>query len=217
MNSTLLDIKLEIPTQSPLWIIFELKKLLGLDINEGPWIVGGAPMKIYIGGCLLNGDIDIFCSSQEQHEKCRKILYDYVKYKFIGRHLDDNGYLLSLFDENYIITTNNAITFIDSTTGYKFQLISKFMGETIQDIFDSFDFDCCKIATDGKNLYGSEKTFSDVDRGIIDLTGEANEFSLKRLQKYGLQYDFKPTDQTIEKIRKFGKENNWGFEVHEGY
>jgi hypothetical protein len=151
-----------------------------LSITDGPWIAGGAARKLWENNPWTTGDLDVFFTSGEQLATWKKIfetsLMVNVQEEFEKEtecmEQEDNTFTVELFNNFKCLQTkpknkfyvahqsDNAITYRmpgDSPlTGITVQMIKRRFGESVEKVWDSFDFHNCEFATDGKTLLASE-------------------------------------------------------------
>lgn len=133
----------------------------GCDLNGGPWVAGGAARKLWYGEDWINGDVDVWFSSQSQFDRANQLLTEFVTQSALSEHhttAAETFYHAPTQRKVPIHKTANAITFnlslsrISTKDVAKIQLINKRWFPSLEDVFQYFDFTVCKFATDGKNL-----------------------------------------------------------------
>lgn len=153
------------------------------NINDGPWIAGGAPICWYNNSSVELQDIDVWCKNKEQEIA-------------VIKRLTENFATIQL-------STRNAVTFIlrqDDQHSWKIQVITKQCFESIRELFDYFDITVCKIATDGGRFY-----FAD-DGVVRDLNSKTLRFvteqriNAQRMMKY-IFYGYKPLKSQLDYLR----------------
>ena len=103
--------------------------------GPGPWIAGGMPRQMIIGERDFN-DIDVWFSDRRQMEFARNALNETYGSRFWLEHNSDNA-------ETYRVDD------------FKVQLIKKKFFNSIDEVFDGFDFTCCQLAVDENlQIYG---------------------------------------------------------------
>ena len=144
------------------------------SFKSGPWIAGGAP-KTWMKQKQVKSDVDVYCSSEEQHNMLITRLTNYGFYK----HFD----------------TKNAITMRynqhddKNTIDYDVQLIKKEFFNHPYDVLDSYDFGQCQLVTDGYQVYGNPKW----DSQELQIQNYKSDTILKRFMKYyAYGYDVPP-------------------------
>jgi hypothetical protein len=173
----------------------EMLEIIKPDLDNGPWIAGGYPMRIYSGMELITSDIDVFFKDQQQLESHQKFFNDYCHplvscFDFSEKPPE----IKTRFNK---FSTTNADTYTDEH-GNKIQLIFNVFHKDLNSIFDHFDINLCKIATDGKIFIANESTYHDIENKILNFS-KIQSSSLKRFTKY-VKYGFKPSKETIEAI-----------------
>jgi len=68
------------------------------DIQQGPWIAGGACLRWFQGQPVGESDIDIFCSSREQAESIVERIKSYGRYS--TKYESDNAITLSYHNKD---------------------------------------------------------------------------------------------------------------------
>ncbi len=175
------------------------------DIDEGPWIAGGACLKwIQNQPVGKYSDIDVFCKNEQQ----AKELIDYI-----ANHLglkNHNGYTQKLFE------SKNATTFsIDANYNHwKIQVITCNYFNSIQEVIDLFDLSVCQVATTGNEWILGEKTAKDINQRNLRFN-KITSAAPKRLIKYWT-YGYTPVSGTIEVIQNH-PDCNWDFTNDEEY
>jgi hypothetical protein len=152
--------------------LFKLITALGFDLNmqNGPWIAGGAVRRTLMGGGVGESDIDVFFASSEQLAQCRSALESVgAKQK---RETDHNiEYVLTLGDSDQRI-----------------QLIRVAFHASASAVIDSFDFTICQFATDGKEVICGPYSLWDLSRkrlAVHKITFAVA--SMRRFLKYSRQ------------------------------
>lgn len=128
--------------------LFKVLGELGFDLNmqEGPWVAGGAVRRTLMGGGVGESDIDVFCASSEQLAKCRSALE--AKGGKQKRETEHNvEYSLKIGDSEQRI-----------------QFIRVAFYESADAVIDSFDFTICQFATDGKEVLCGPYSLWDLSR-----------------------------------------------------
>lgn len=127
------------------------------------WLAGGAILSLVVGSEINDFD-----------------LYFKTKYDAFEFYEELNGTLISVTDKSIVVKRhNNGKTYI-------FNLIIFKYFDYAQDIFDSFDFTCCKAAWTGKKFIYDSKFMPDVASRRISYTPSFRYpiASLLRVYKY---------------------------------
>lgn len=164
------------------------------DLENGPWIAGGAALQWYQGLPVGKSDIDIFCSSAKQAEqvltRLRKNSSHYVRYN-----------------------TDNAVSL--EWSGWDLQVIKRRYYSNIQEVIDSFDITVCQIATTGTDWVMNSNTAKDIRERNLRFTHPLHPDSIKRLTKYWI-YGYRPVEGTIDEIIN-DPITKWSFNPMEDY
>lgn len=193
-------------------ILSTIKKAINPNFENGQWIAGGLLVKSFFSDTFDNnrGDVDIFCSSQEQfvavNSKLEKLLKDNLKYDF-WVEVEGTPRFTDFIHETVGATTYK-ISFPERSVDIQ---VIKQTFFSLEALLDDFDFTCCRIATDFEDVVMSEETMYDLENKILRLDGPVTKKTLSRFFKYMYRYDFTPTKETIRKIHQFYSNNGWDF------
>lgn len=167
-----------------------------LDLQDGPWIAGGAARLAWHNIDLGDHDIDIFFANERQWE--------------------EYGKFCSKVDIENSFTTNNATTyqFKIKDLAFKLQLIKKDWYRDYESIFNNFDFTCCQFVTDGKNVITTENAINDTNKKILSYNNHTTRtLDTRRVIKYSF-YGFIPDKHILKQIIELSHANNlaynWG-------
>lgn len=159
----------ELPTVPRIdWTVVNL---ITPNLETGPWIAGGAPLRWFQGLPMEKGDIDVWCASDEQ-------------YAWLTKKIKDYG-------ANERIDTKNAVTYswsflnIDEPTAtkeFKIQLCKQ-QFDSAEQLISCFDFSVCQIATDGDRFVVGEMTVPDIASKTLRIVSKRPDL-LKRIVKY---------------------------------
>lgn len=187
-------VELPAPDFRPLFsdnIVARLSTYLELDIENGPWLAGGAVRKSYLGQSIENSDLDIWFASSEQFEKAKKQVIA------LGA------------SEAY--STDNAISykFYEGFKSYTIQLIRRRFFKSASEIINGFDFTVCQLATDGARLIVGEHTIRDIKTRTLRLAQyQLPEHIVPRIIKY-MVYGYRPCLELLEDIDDNSSTINW--------
>jgi hypothetical protein len=176
------------------------------DLEKGPWIAGGGPLRWYQNIPVDTSDIDVFCKDEKQ---AQRIISEVLNYSFNGK-------------SSTTFKTDNATTIkfqydhpgTDRYRDWNIQIITCRYFNSIQEVIDSFDLTVCKVATAGYEwLLGSNaaRDIKEKNLRFANLT----KTSPKRLVKYW-SYGFTPVEGTIQAIQQ-NAESNWNYFGEEEY
>lgn len=176
----------------------QLKGVLDLlpevSLRHGPWICGGAPRRLFQGKSLEEGDIDFFFRDSKSWLEFTKALEDH----------------------ELIIATKRAKTY--NVNGLKVQMINRQHYESLDKVFQDFDFSVCQIATDGKNLACTKQGQRDIQDGLIRFAPQgtvAKHTLVQRMAKY-VGHGFVPEPGLFELIVKSGMDYVSAWSIFEG-
>lgn len=185
----------------------DIVQLINPNMETGPWIAGGAPLR-WSQGLLCRSDVDVFFRSKEQ--------YDRTKAK-IDKLMDGVGLSGGV---SIRFQSENAITysFIDCTgqsSPFKLQLIYKNFYNTVYDIFENFDITVCKVAVGIEkgvlNFKYGETAYMDIKNKILRLSDrDINENVIRRIIKY-IGYGYIPEKGLMDRIIKENSLYTWDF------
>ena len=178
-----------------------------LNLETGPWIVGGAGRKLYQNSTWTGGDVDVFFRDDHQRREWTRRLLERNDDK-----LEDSGDLEDLFavytpkrKPQIIMTyyTDNAETWTltvkhqETYHDVKIQLIKARMAPNLQAIWDGFDFTVCQFATDGSSIVATSEATQDLSANQLVVVDPKNSRCLPlRILKY-YTYGFQVNDQLI--------------------
>lgn len=121
----------------------ELIDSLNLDIQHGPWIAGGAAISLYTKQVIH--DIDVYVTNRQQQLDLEQL--------FVDKHT------ITYESENALSVNVELV----KDERHKVQLIRKGLYKKIEEVFDTFDFSVCQIATDGKgNFVATPQALADL-------------------------------------------------------
>lgn len=187
-----------------------LKSMFSFDINKGPWLAGGAALKLYKEDFSYESDYDIWFSSEQQlravFEKVvnnanqkDKTITSSIETCIRNIFSDDDSKTSKLVHES-----DNAFTFHVPSIG-KVQLI-KLIKPTLSELLDDFDITICQVATDCSTIFLTDVALHDINKNVLKLSN-INKNSGARLVKYRL-YDYK-FDNTLVTSLKNDKTFEW--------
>lgn len=184
-----------------------LIRSLPLNLEKGPWVAGGAAWRIAAKALGLpvptGGDIDVFVANPYQARivlgfvDCDSIPIPSVP-KVIGKSVG-KGFterLLTFVREENSIEKNPAwvTRFNEPSPLMRLQVITHRSMVDVKDLFNSFDFRLCAIATDGWNLISAPGALQDLREGVLRHTHTMPIKNKTRVRavKYVGKYGFKP-------------------------
>lgn len=189
--------------KTPLYNVFprnhvgrKLTETVPFNMENGPWIAGGAMRKYWVGQEMGKSDWDIYFKNERQFQKVLDIL---APMSFNER-------------KNLKIETKNAVTvfFRDGEEYHDVQLIKKYF-DSSEDVINSFDFTVCQFITDGDIIKYGEHTLSDNKNKLIRLNRKerlTQKGFASRFHKYVL-YGYRPSDELWEQIEQNNDAIQW--------
>ena len=180
---------------------YNITNLLPLmDLNNGPWIAGGAALNFHQDGNFLNAnDVDIYFANKAQYQEFKQTLYDCgATDNHQQRQGNDYGHG-ALCWLNYI--------------GYVLNCVGFRSEETAIDCINSFDITVCQFATDGKQVIHTPEAIGDLETGtlhFIDVNKSIADHGWdnveRRIKKY-IKKGFLPDSEVTIKLM-LGKKNH---------
>ncbi len=177
-----------------------IAKLVGLNMETGPWLAGGMVRRIYSGHSTDGtADWDIWFANQQQYFSAK-------------------DRILKLRESLIIADTANAITVGLHPNGrpglpVKVQLIQKKFFANAHEVIADFDFSICQLLTDGYTILTGDTTTDDLASKTIRLCDPNFNVSVKgffnRVLKY-TAYGFSPSSELILQMQKITPDFTWG-------
>ncbi len=164
--------KISIPRQD-----LPVLNLVGFDLEDGPWIAGGAPRRWIQKQSVGRADVDIFCKNS-------------VQYNNIVAELDRRN-----IDRFY--NSDNAVSYKSDT--HRIQVVKKYFA-TGEDVLNSFDIRLCQFITDGKNIMFPSEAYSDLKAKKIHFNKFNEVNAVKRTIKY-MCYGFTLDEESINQMK----------------
>lgn len=176
MNLINTDFKLFTKHLSSVSALEYLIEILPKCTVDGPWIAGGCLHRTYRNLPLIEADIDVFFKNKEQLDK---FLLD-----LNAGALNTNKYkTTSLVVSEWHHTI--CVNYMDRE--WKIQCVSFKYFNTIEELFNSFDINLCRIAYDGKNIISEHNVFDQIKDKKLKFDKNSIHYpsvTLKRLVKY---------------------------------
>jgi len=161
--------------------------LLELDIERGPWICGGAALSLYTKTPV--NDIDVYFRDSFSRDATKHRL-----------KLEDDT-IVTYDSENAVTLRLSEKTDYDPIL-HKVQLIKKQNFKTVQEVFDSFDFSVCKIATDGRgNFVTLPRAIADIGARKLTCDNFVADSFINRWAKYTM-YGYEMDPETFKQCAK---------------
>jgi len=171
------------------------------DLEKGPWIAGGAPLRWYQGMPVGENDIDIFCANTRQVDevvsrirRCNNVVTKYDS---------ENAITLEYYNNNL------------RHKGWTLQIIKRRCFSSLKEVINSFDITVCEIGTSGTEWEMGPLTARDIREQNLRFKLPLQTDSVKRLVKYWT-YGYRPVEGTFEAI-KSNPLTKWQYNVDEDY
>jgi len=171
------------------------------DLENGPWIAGGACLRWYQNQPVGESDIDVFCKNAVQAQQIIDRIKSYGR--FSVKFESENAVTLEYWNKD---------TYAKRWT---LQIITRRYFADIRDVINNFDITVCEIATAGNEWELGPFTARDVRERNLRFKLPLQPDSPKRLIKYWT-YGYRPVEGTIEAIQQ--TENiRWAYSSEEDY
>lgn len=170
------------------------------NIDNGPWIAGGACLRWYQDMPVGDSDIDVFCRSDVQADRIIAEIKSYGRYEV--KYESENAVTIKYWNP----TNSNS---------WVIQVIKRRYFKTAQEVIDNFDITVCQIATDGKNWILGDQFAKDCREKNLRFTQPLQPDAVKRLTKYWT-YGYRPVDGLIDDIINTPT-TRWSFALDEDY
>jgi hypothetical protein len=157
------------------------------DLDKGPWIAGGAPLRWYQGQTVGDNDIDVFCANAHQAAKVIERIKSYGRYEV--RHESDNATTLKYHRKD------------EWHTNWTIQVITRRYFTGLEEIINNFDITVCQIGTTGTEWSMAPQTAQDIRQRNLRFNYPLCADAVKRLTKYWV-YGYRPVPGTVEAISK---------------
>lgn len=178
----------------------------GFDIDRGPWISGGTARRLWYNMPYESHDIDIFFPNSEQWKNADESLYSYITIEstrgVVNKLLRFMGFKDDLSCTSSVHRSQNSTTYelMVNNKKIKVQLIKKYYGENLNDVWKNFDFNICKFATDGQTLVANHLALDDCEKKVIHRNPDSiTMVDVKRVIKYSI-YGFTPSTEICKEI-----------------
>jgi hypothetical protein len=174
--------------------------LIWPDLNNGPWIAGGACLRWYQGLPVGENDIDVFCANAKQAADVIERIKSYGTY-------------------TVRFESENAVTLEHRNKDYKgqwtIQIITRRYFSSLKEVISNFDITVCEVGTAGNEWQLGPFTARDIRERNLRFKLPLQPDALKRLVKYWT-YGYRPVPGTIEAVQK-NPIAKWQFSETEDY
>lgn len=171
------------------------------NLNIGPWIAGGAPLRWWQDRPVGESDIDVFCRDSIQADAIIDRIKSYGRWT--KKYESENAVTLLYWTEgNY-------------NTQWTLQIIKKKYYKSLEEVIKGFDITVCEIGTCGNEWQLGPFTARDIHNKVLNFKEPLQPDALKRLVKYWV-YGYEPMPGTIEAIQN-NPQGKWEFSAEEDY
>lgn len=178
MPSALVDrpIPASMEESETLRVIRRLKELGLGDYENGPWIAGGAALKLAMGTDDATGDYDIFFPIEMDVDPFKTILKAEIpRFAYSQAEVHSGVTTFQLHIPGMKPSSYSM--------SYPVQFIEFCKYRSLHETLKSFDFTVAQFATDGETIRGTQEAWDDLDAKILRLLS-TNRKTLWRIPKY---------------------------------
>lgn len=175
--------------------------LIEPNLENGPWIAGGAPLRWFQNQAVGENDIDVFCKNARQAQDVISRVKSHGRYTV--KHESENAVTLEYRNKD------------NFNKHWTIQVITRRYFADVQEVIDNFDITVCEIATCGNEWILGRFTAKDIREKNLRFKMPLAADAAKRLIKYWI-YGYRPVPGTIEAIQS-NPEGRWEFQHDEDY
>jgi hypothetical protein len=180
---------------------WEPVSIINPNIDIGPWIAGGAPLRWWQNQPVSESDIDIFCRDAIQAQEVIERITSQGRYS--KKYESENAVTLLYWNEK------------DYNTQWTLQVIKKKYYKSLKEVISGFDITVCEIGTCGNEWELGIFTARDIHNKVLNFKVPLQPDALKRLIKYWV-YGYEPMSGTIEAIQN-NPQGKWEYTIDEDY
>lgn len=174
------------------------------DMVNGPWIAGGAVLKLAEGRALGRRDIDIFFKKKLQFNIMSKKLNEQTE---LNEEKFDNDNIYKR--RSNIYGTASALTY-NLDIG-QIQLIRRHYYDSVHALLGDFDFTVCQFATDGREIAYTKLALVDMKNKSLRLNYCHKDSTLiRRFYKY-MANGYTPLPGQVKLIHEIVREDPFKF------
>jgi hypothetical protein len=162
----------------------EALTLIWPDLQNGPWIAGGACLRWYQNQPVGENDIDIFCADKEQAHR----IIDHIKSfgRYSTKYESENATTLSYHSH-------------EGKKHWTLQIIKRRYFNSLEEVINNFDITVCQIGTGGNDWLLAPKTAKDIRERNLRMHLPLLPEAAKRLVKYWT-YGYRPVDELVRAV-----------------
>lgn len=179
----------------------EAVSVINPNIDIGPWIAGGAPLRWWQGIPVGESDIDIFCRDAIQADEIINNIKSHGRWT--KKYESENATTLLYWREG------------DYQQQWTLQVIKKRYYKSLEEVINSFDISVCQIGTCGNEWKLGAFTAQDIRNKVLNFKEPLQPDAVKRLLKYWI-YGYRPMPGTLEAIQN-NPASKWEYTLEEEY
>jgi hypothetical protein len=171
------------------------------DLENGPWIAGGACLRWFQNQPVGESDIDVFCKNAVQAQQVIERIKSYGRFQ------------VKFESENAVTLTYHKKD--EWHNNWTIQVITRRYFSSLREVINNFDITVCEIGTTGTEWELGPFTARDVRERNLRFKLPLQPDSPKRLVKYWT-YGYRPVEGTIEAIQA-NPDTRWTYSSDEEY
>ena len=176
--------------------------LITPNIEKGPWIAGGAPLRWFQDQLVGESDIDVFSANAKQAQD-------------IINRIKTTGRYHTKFESENAVTLDYWSQETKNDKRWTIQIITRRYFANMQEVLDNFDITVCQVGTCGNEYELGAFTARDIREKNLRFNLPLQPDAVKRLTKYWT-YGYRPVKGTIEAIQN-NPSAKWSFSLDEDY
>lgn len=181
--------------------------LFGNAVHNDVYIAGGAARRLWHGQQWQHHDVDLFFANKDAYDRINARLQNFCQSSIMPT-LEIFKPLTRAVE---LFETNNAATYdirdpkfcptIDGqVTGHKIQLIKKQWYNTLEDVWQDFDFTVCQYAANKQYVMASDDALKDTAAARISMVKNTiKPLKVARVIKYGI-YGFSADKAIMQEL-----------------
>lgn len=181
---------------------WEAVTLIQPNLENGPWIAGGACLRWYQGLSVGSNDIDVFCRTAVQSAQVIDRIKSYGR--FSVKYQSDNAVTIEYWSKDANPSDHKVL-----------QVITRKYFGSLKEVIDSFDITVCELGTCGKEWELGPFTARDIREKNLRFKLPIQSDAPKRLVKYWT-YGYRPVPGTLEEIQQ-NPSTRWAYSSEEDY
>ena len=181
---------------------WEAVTLVQPDLENGPWIAGGACLRWFQGLSVGQNDIDVFCRNAVQAQQTIERIKSYGRYSV--KYQSENAVTIEYLSNGSSQLDHKVI-----------QVITRRYFGSLKEVIDSFDISVCELGTCGNEWRLGPFTARDIREKNLRFKLPIQPDAPKRLTKYWT-YGYRPVKGTLEAIQE-SPTTRWAYSTDEDY